>query len=89
MHFQLLTAFTAHRQAYDAGYIHGDISAKNIFLYPIGTTKSADGTEELVYQAILADWELAKRTGEEYDLIRQRERTVRVLQRHHRAASAL
>ena len=76
-----LISTTAHRDAYNAGYIHRDISDGNIFLYPTKIVVDDDGTSRLVYKAILADWEMAKRTGEQYDCIRQMERTVRVLKR--------
>ena len=61
----------AHEAAFEAGYLHRDISAGNILIY-----LKNDGKGTIVRVGILADWELAKRLDDNSKDARQPDRTV-------------
>ncbi|KAI0770656.1 hypothetical protein C8Q74DRAFT_1276729, partial [Fomes fomentarius] len=66
----LLDCIDAHRHAYKAGFLHRDISAGNILLYPRITDSGV-----VKIAGLLADWELAKRVADDDDEPRQPDRT--------------
>ncbi|KAI0770650.1 hypothetical protein C8Q74DRAFT_1202130 [Fomes fomentarius] len=55
----LLDCLDAHCSAYEAGYLHRDISVGNILIY----IREVDGAKAEV-EGLLTDWELAKRTDD-------------------------
>ncbi|KAI0359616.1 hypothetical protein OH77DRAFT_1365326, partial [Trametes cingulata] len=62
-----------HRQAYTRkGYIHRDISAGNVLIYP-KRIKTPSGETEEVFVSLLTDWELAKSISDTEDEPRQSE----------------
>ena len=55
---------TAHYGAWDIlGILHRDISSGNILIYPIIDT--VGNTRHIIWQGVLADWEMAKNMREE------------------------
>ena len=68
---------TAHYGAWDIlGILHRDISSGNILIYPI--IDKVGNTRHIIWQGVLADWEMAKNMREEARK-RQPHRTVRSL----------
>ncbi|KAI0359590.1 hypothetical protein OH77DRAFT_1395667, partial [Trametes cingulata] len=65
----------AHHQAYTRkGYIHRDISAGNVLIYP-KPMKTPEGKTEEIRTGLLTDWELAKSIYDADDGPRQPDRT--------------
>ncbi|KAI0694754.1 hypothetical protein C8Q76DRAFT_660513, partial [Earliella scabrosa] len=64
----LLDCLIAHKAAFEVGYLHRDISAGNILIYP-----KNDGTGKV--DGMLTDWELAKRVEDDSKDARQPDRT--------------
>ncbi|RDX49314.1 hypothetical protein OH76DRAFT_1472076 [Lentinus brumalis] len=59
--YLLATCIEAHRDAYNAGVVHRDISAGNVLIYV--KEKVVDGQLVQERVGLLTDWELSKRTS--------------------------
>ncbi|KAI0368440.1 hypothetical protein BV20DRAFT_463505 [Pilatotrama ljubarskyi] len=71
----LAACIEAHRHAYTRkGYLHRDISAGNVLIYP-RPTKMPNGTIKELRVGLLTDWELAKNICDTQEGPRQPDRT--------------